>query len=828
MRVEQKTIVPVIFLGFSLVTLLIGAIYPSTGFGRALAHEHPASVAWFMLLVMSAAWLGSIKLSNQAGEIARISQLDAVAVAWVIATLIPFIVLGLGIASEYGRWFYLFHDEEYKSMWVAISIFIPIFLLVFINLIGDRDESTSDITSLRRSGKLAALAIMILAMFAFGIEFHGGEHETTPQHETSGTHETPKTNKTMAGVTVHWPEIPAILIVFLLADIGVDLVVSAKRIEEEVRQVSKDATKAAGTAQAAVNQADELTDKMSGLSGGTTEAVKKAISQLADVAPVIQSKLYASSRETSDSMGMDQTEFWTHIKRFTDSWTPREPGGQETKKLLGILFDDFIGRNPDVGTVRSTDHSVMCITEDAVFANASERWLEEMQKPRDQEGQLNETEKRQLVIWAVTRLLPTEFAFPSLWLSTSDTHTHAPTDDGATTRLYAFERFIESVINTCRDGKGMTEPVEYRRVTVLDQAEHLANNPNVTGALTENERMNSSLSDWFILDPRVLKTASFDEELSVTDTYMTTFNVTRQFLENDGMADALVAGVPLRWSDLEPLYDKGADNVRSKNGIPRVFPQIPGFLGLGNNDDHNNKEAHFHNKEVLLLDMDFPAFKEVQDSGYKLRERKKGYVLGATERFLDKSIEVGDLERLEFGRLTPMIKVCIDARVQRRQLLQALGWRTVQDWYCECLHTQSGDNSEAWWMEVSDVKETQSLQTLTLNWKGQEVVTLDLLLIGSRSALGESSWHAAAISNLSFDKTECTVQLVTGQDKLRAISNLVKMHSSDVDEDKLPTDPNIIRIGRWQDWPKPTVDKTKDKARVDELPKSGLDIETKM
>jgi hypothetical protein len=120
----------------------------------------------------------------------------------------------------------------------------------------------------------------------------------------------------------------------------------------------------------------------------------------------------------------------------------------------------------------------------------------------------------------------------------------------------------------------------------------------------------------------------------------------------------------------------------------------------------------------------------------------------------------------------------------------------------------------AWWavLKESDVALDPLLEPFKLTWDDYKVVTLDLLLIGpldGHSGNGNRDWYGAAISNISFDRTECTVQLVTNQRVLAEIAQAVEglcANFSDAKSDKVKSH------GRWKNWPT-GFDKTELKSK---------------
>lgn len=109
----------------------------------------------------------------------------------------------------------------------------------------------------------------------------------------------------------------------------------------------------------------------------------------------------------------------------------------------------------------------------------------------------------------------------------------------------------------------------------------------------------------------------------------------------------------------------------------------------------------------------------------------------------------------------------------------------------------------AWWVEL---KGNNFLEPLKLDCDGYKILTLDLLLIGTRDVVRgeddkkEVKWHGAAISNIKFDRTECTVQLVTKEARLNDIEAAVKQLCQDFTLKK-QFHIEVEDYGEWKGWP---------------------------
>jgi hypothetical protein len=627
-------------------------------------------------------------------------------------------------------------------------------------ILGVKDPRVNARRELDRWRRLGSLAIMVLALFAFGL------HVETTQvngHEKATVH-------------VNWKEVPAILIIFVLAELGVGLVVQAQNIERRV-------TRAANIATGAVTQAESTTRAL-GDAQATLDKIDRSATQIKELLnktlPITDHSLWETLTErdlhgflglTSDgNKDKDQDRFWDKMHIFVNRWADAtQPVSRNlgTRMLVGNLFDQFIGEgdNSD-GTVHRTDEGISCITADAVFARASQQWLNSMRT--------HNTPDDCLIIWAVTRLLPTEFAIPPLWWNSGDTS--AP-------RVDALNSFVRSVITTCKE-----EHVQYRRVTVLERQngvstpQALIDTPDAFDShadINENGKRKSedvgdlselddSLDNWLIWDPRTQKSEYQYAWKSIGDR-------TEALLgQTIGPGRGKISSpVSLSWDHIASLYQ---NQPEPRLGHRRILPRI--------GDQHEYQAYIF--------------WTEAED--YAPGEGGEGrcFLLGASPEFLnDNSLSWEQLHPL-LSPFKGLVEFAEDEhdpveKPKRRTFLRALGWKSIREWYVEHLHT----NEEAYWV-VMDPEGIQRLDALQLKWAGSKVITLDLLLIGCKNnALsGRITWHGAAISNLQADRTECTIHLVTCENRLKAIEAAVL---------SLLTGEKPIGLkGRapWRDWPK--------------------------
>jgi hypothetical protein len=381
--------------------------------------------------------------------------------------------------------------------------------------------------------------------------------------------------------------------------------------------------------------------------------------------------------------------------------------------LLGELFRRFVGKTEDNGTVRRDENHVVCITGDVVFAEASKAWLEALAN----EG------GGKLVIWAVTTLLPTEFAFPgSYWGTNEDSVGHR--------RVTALEDFVAEVIRQCK----LDHVAKYRRVTVF----HGKNRELFKKLKTNRKNGSCRLDNWFVLDGRISQ-QNFESAANSI-----------RVLENQ-----------MGWNFLSKPRVPPDKNVSGDGGRDGVFR----YYELG-----GAPEVFYH---IV------PA-----------NNRDQMYVLGLTP------------ERL----VQPMRS---NGRPTLNDRIASTGCVNLRDWYCKHLHKGNGaDGADAAWWTVLNDDAHELIKPFLLNYNGFSVPTFDLLMIGSIDTDGDSmklekpTWHGAAISNLSFDRTECTIQLVIGKDALNGIAESVKHFCNGFGlNGEAETVKGVASFGPWRTWP---------------------------
>lgn len=750
---------------FITVLIATGLLFLCTAFPSALSGllvaEHPFKILLVMIIIVDWAWMTLVFVQpeamnsnhNRAWTFLTVAM-TVVAVCLLAAHLV-FRWSGSGTrylenATGLPTLGYLLRYIE--SAGPVLALFLPtMFLLVvytrsFLNrpvspanggipaISGKKDSDGTEFSAadLYRWGKLASLLVMLLALFAFGLK-------VTEEGK----------------VNLEWKELPAILIVFIVAELGVALVVLTIKVEGSVIAAKTSVDTALDAAGKALTTAQEQLDKTRNELSDVERTTSTSAAGLRDVAAKLsilaETEIWKSAEKTCASLGFsDQRKWWDYLGAFSDSWVP-DPTGQTnrgTPALLGELFKVFVGDRGETGngicrrgdgTVRRTDEAISCITADSIFAKASDSWLRAMTSHA-------KANNHEMVVWALTTLLPTEFAFPTAYRSGSG---------GGSDRTDALNSFISSVINICADGSSLLG--EYKRVTVFDEIQF--------GQLCAGTSSDpTTLDNWWIWDSRMPGTSSaravYGQHLFSTSTALASLEqscLPRDTMQADELAKVFgIAQLPLDASRrfvAFPYTNDRPDNLHAFDLSPRTGEQF--YVLAGN-----------HARWETLVTGDLLRRRQIAPSQVKEWENKKV-----------------------------------------SKILQDLGWRSVSDWYSTGLHKARGKEEGAWWTVLSNEAEGL-LEPLYLDWGGTRVLTLDLLLIGSRPKDGQVEWHGAAISNLSFDRTECTVKLVTKPASLVSLAQCVKNLCNDFGSTATPaqeTQKAIKQYGTWRSWPKPWV-----------------------
>lgn len=749
-----------------LLTFLAGS-FSKLKIDQCLAADHPVKVLMLFALVVGVIWATDLLVHSDWIQ-RRLLRYG------VVVTVVIWVATALLILNEHKGWIVVKGHDNWV-MGVAFAFILGLILKALLATGAQPQDADADTgmsaQSLKKWGDVVALAIMMLAMFFLALEFK-------PE-----------------GFRVKWEEIPAILMVFLLAELGVALVVTASKIRQKV-------TAAADVAEKVVNRADDvqraLSENQQSLVAAkdvlirVEEGANESIGQLRQTATALtelaqMEVLTKSAPEFCRLAAVERNDFWTQLNQFTTDWTPKvsENESERNHGLVGVLFKTFVGGAAS-GTVRRTSNTVSCVTVDSVFADASAEWLKRM-------ARVESHEHHKLKVWAVTSLLPTDFALPHLWWSDVGSSATGVTPR----RTRTLERFIDSVIEECKSKSAVGE---YRRITVFPNNERLE--PAADGLNAWQRDFASSLDNWLLWDPRVQENSANDllENKELLTNNINLFANKVQFCTVN-LAQALLDHRTQNGETLSPLNA----SVRKMS-----WPTIQGLyakLGVADSDidvaklrDHRTL-PNWNGTKASDFNFFFNDFAIHED------QPVTGGVIGVNDDFLDYKVQVKDLAALGCEpSLVNFIKSATnEGDLALRDIYRMMGWITLREWYRRSLHLSTTETEEGAWWAVSkyvDVAEDPVLKPFKLMWDDYEVVTLDLLLIGplyGNDGKPSRDWYGAAISNISFDRTECTVQLVTNQKMLGKIAEAVEDLSANF---TMAESDKVSSHGTWKDWPK--------------------------
>src|ERR1051326_614778 len=531
---------------FLVLLVFLAGSFSQWKIDKCLVENHPVKVLLLFSLVLGVIWATDMLV--QSDQLHRHLAYGA-----ILTFLIWTAIIVLIVNEHMGWWSVIGHDNL-----VMVVAFFFILGRVFKGLIKKKtdlahDETGMSAQSLKQWGDVVALAIMMLAMFFLALEFK----------ET--------------GFRVKWEEIPAILMVFLLAELGVALVVTASKIRLKVTaaaDIAKNVVERAEKVQGALKENQEsllaAKDVLARVEEGANETMgqlkltAKALAELAQM-----EMLTTSAPEFCRLAEIDRNSFWTRLNQFTTDWTPKVSDDEKERNhgLVGVLFNTFIGGDTS-GTVRRTENAVSCVTVDSVFADASAQWLRAMARVESQEHQ-------KLKVWAVTSLLPTDFALPQVWWGDTGIGSRG---DVIPRRTRTLERFIDSVIGECKTGHAVGE---YRRVTVFPNGDKFM--PSPEGGTTWLDDFGYSLDNWFLWDPRVQTTSEPRLYLNHVQYCSTALanSIWSQLTSNgEKLAKPNTDVRKLSWSALQGLYvasvPEGSDAGMEKRKEARTLPPLNG------------------------------------------------------------------------------------------------------------------------------------------------------------------------------------------------------------------------------------------------------------
>ncbi len=452
-RQREATSMAVMCCFIYLITCVLGTSFTDSFWNTVIAPEHPVRILLTLGVVLAISW--ALRLFTLPPNVS-----EKESASWVVAfdTLILWSLVML--YAEHKIYHCLTADTIFVNAIRAFAVFLPVSFLTAILLYSflqafRRLDHNKETYPLHEIGWLISLAIVLLAIFAFGLE----------------------ADKSATGkITVRWTEIPAILIVFILAELGIALAIDSKRMTARAVEAVKKSDQLLEKSARTIDSVDKANDRLE-----ITDAKVNCIINSLEASIGTALNWNSSNVKELEAIATNlqlQQDFSLTLLDFARSWKPGHPISPDTGKRLGELFVPFVGKTSMEGTVRSSGKAICCITADAVFAEASENWL----KSALEDG------TRNVVVWALSTMLPTEFAFPSVYLEDS-----VDLPGGRWShRTRSLHRFVTAVIRTCQSTN-----IEYKRLTVLE-------GETLFGELSDKNKGQCTLDSWYILDERLV------------------------------------------------------------------------------------------------------------------------------------------------------------------------------------------------------------------------------------------------------------------------------------------------------------------------------------
>lgn len=329
------------------------------------------------------------------------------------------------------------------------------------------DTETDDKAAerLRAWGHVATVGVLVLALFAFGLK-----QETDALGETH--------------LHIHWSEVPAILIVFILAELGIELVGGAQVLTKRMKDARTSVQSLTASAERTAARVEELQrdsaaattellDKFTSVRRIVDKSVgtlRSAVTEFTGSVPVLQAGTAFAQKDPN---------VWHALATFVRAWHVDEmESDAHALPMVRNFFEVFIGPPESPATVRRSrsSSSITCATIDSVYAEMSKRLLVQ-----------SSASTERFVVWAVTALHPFEFCVPRLFWARQEGH--------LTRRVTALEEFVDTVRVACANNAALGE---YKRLTVFTDRPS-AELPSVK--TTPTEAVDAALDRWFVWSP---------------------------------------------------------------------------------------------------------------------------------------------------------------------------------------------------------------------------------------------------------------------------------------------------------------------------------------
>lgn len=596
----------------------------------------------------------------------------------------------------YGRWLMKILSSGWEALWPRAK--------------GEKLPMVDLSLDAHELGQLVSLIVMVLAMFAFGLRV---EKVIIPINERIVGQPIDRDQ-----LTVEWRELPAILIVVVLVELGVSLVAHARDASTGARAASDAATAA--------------TTQLTGVSKTTKDDLARLEKMLKVTGDLIESRLWKEADILMQSLALQGERFWTNLHGFVTSWLPAKGRSNGSALLVRELFEAFIGApNKGPGSVYNSGGAISCVTLDSVFVGTSRRWLSVLETEAG--------ENRRLVVWAVTSLLPTDFAFPGIWWSGPS----AGHGRGLAERPRDLNAFTGVVLDTCKS----RNVDHYRRITAIneDQLNALTDPSVLVDTKTIEKPLESlkhTLDNWYVWDPRMDHKFVFGEVLTRSR------EVVQAFCEPNRMYAGYAISRKALAEFFSAPFERFADAYHL---LPYVGSQAK------------------HDALFFVNNFGGPS------------EEKSGYVLGCSDELLKQPAKASELRRrgVDESIVERMLSVHgANADVCLADVLRCLGWLPLREWYVGGLHKGNHDTKSqagVWTLENNETlgNKPKLYEHMTIRWGEFAVSTLDLLFIGIQTPGEEPDWQGAACSNLEFSRVECSVKLVTEEQDMKRIEKAV-------------------------------------------------------
>ncbi len=331
---------------------------------------------------------------------------------------------------------------------------------------------------------LISFGVMILALWAFGL------HQE-PTETASGGHQDATKDANVTRLVPNWKEIPAILLVFLLVEIGLHLGTDAKEAAEEaaaahagVKDTHEKATKTL------LGLEKKLTAESTNLDG-----LLRRLGRLNNAANYLE-ELTETAGPITRCCDAAESDVVSYAKAFLSWWKFDEKVSEngDRRRLAKTLLDTLAvdvgsaeaGGGPDARPVREREGGFSFVSTDTVYCVLSKEWL----KALDRNGAgVSDGRLPRIEVLAVSALNPAAFAIPELYFD------DGPPGRSSPTRASQLRLFTDSILEIRKD---LGERLRYRRIIVSDP-----NQKGLQGIGHFGSRDWRAMHNWWVWDPKL-------------------------------------------------------------------------------------------------------------------------------------------------------------------------------------------------------------------------------------------------------------------------------------------------------------------------------------